>query len=51
MVNKLSYKPSVKDIIDKYYEMFGGKNSANKKGLFNSLDIPDHSDQDLDLDG
>ena len=26
MVNKLVYKPSVKDIMDKYYEMFGGKN-------------------------
>ena len=24
MVNKLVYKPSVKDIMDKYYEMFRG---------------------------
>ena len=31
MVNKLAYKPSVKDIMDKYYEMFRGKNGANKK--------------------
>ncbi len=29
MLNKLVYKPSVKDIMDKYYEMFHGKNSAN----------------------
>jgi hypothetical protein len=31
MVNKLVYKPSVKDIMDKYYEIFRCKNSANKK--------------------
>jgi hypothetical protein len=29
MVNKLAYKPSVKDIMDKYDEIFRGKNSAN----------------------
>jgi hypothetical protein len=51
MVNKLVYKPSVKDIMDKYYEIFRCKNSANKKDLFNSLDSPDHSDQDSDEDG
>ncbi len=34
MVIKLAYKPSVKDIMDKYNEMFRGKNTANKKGLF-----------------
>jgi hypothetical protein len=51
MVNKLAYKPSVKDIMDKYYEMFRGKNSANKKDFFNSPDSPDHSDQDSDVDG
>ena len=39
MVNKLAYKPSVKDIMDKYYEMFRGK-SANKKDFFNSPDSP-----------
>ena len=39
MVNKLLYKPSVRDIMDKYYE----KNSGNKKDFFNSPDIPDHS--------
>ena len=49
MVNKLEYKPSVKDIMDKYYEMFRGKNSANKKDLFNSP--PEHSDQDSHADG
>ena len=51
MVNKLAYKPSVKDIMDKYYEMFRGKNSANKKDFFNGPDIPDHSDQDSDSGG
>ena len=48
MVNNFVYKPSVKDIMDKYYEMFHGKNSANKKDFFNSPDNPDHSDQDPD---
>ncbi len=47
MVNKLVYKPSVKDIMEKYYE----KNSANKKDFLNSPDSPDHSDQDSDADG
>ena len=39
--------------MDKYYEMFRGKNQANKKDYFNSLDSPDpgHSHQDLDSDG
>ena len=50
MVNKLTYKPSVKDIMDKYYEMFRDKNSVNKKDFFNSPDSPDHSDQDSDTD-
>ncbi len=53
MVNKLAYKPSVKDIMDKYYEMFRGKNQseAKKKEFFNSPDSPDHSDQDSTVDG
>ena len=51
MVNKLAYKPSVKDVMDKYYEMFRGKNSENKKDFFNSPDSPDHSDEDSDEDG
>jgi hypothetical protein len=34
MVKKLTYNPSVKDIMDKYYEMFRGKNSGNKKDFF-----------------
>jgi hypothetical protein len=50
MVNKLAYKPSVKDIMDKYYEMFRGK-STNKKDFFNSPDSPEHSDQDSDTGG
>ena len=36
---------------DKYYEMFRGKNSVNKKDLSNSPDSPEHSDQDSDADG
>jgi hypothetical protein len=48
IVNKLAYKPSVKDIMDKYHEMFRVKNDANKKDFFNSPDSPDHSDQDSD---
>ncbi len=51
MVNKLLYKPSVKDIMYKYYEMSRGKNSGNKKDFFNSPDSPEHSDQDSDTDG
>ena len=51
MVNKITYKPSVKDIMDKYYEMFCDKNSSNKKDFFNSPDSTDHSDQDTDTDG
>ena len=53
MVNKLAYRPSVKDIMYKYYEMFRGKNHSeeNKKDFFNSPDSPDHSDQDSDVDG
>jgi hypothetical protein len=51
MVNKLAYKPTVKDIMDKYHEMFRDKNSTNKKDLFNSPTVPTHSDQDSDTDG
>jgi hypothetical protein len=51
MVNTLAYKSSVKDIMDKYYEMFRGKNSANKEDFFNSPDRSEHSDQDSDTDG
>ena len=51
MVNKLEYKPSLKDIMDKYYEMFRGKNQGNKNDFFNSPDSPDHSDQESDADG
>jgi hypothetical protein len=51
MVNKLAYKLSLKDILDKFYEMFRGKNQANKIDFFNSPDRPDHSDQDSDTNG
>ena len=43
MVNKHTYKPSLKDIMDKYYEMFRGKNQTNSSDLFNS---PEDSDTD-----
>ncbi len=47
MINKHVYNPSVKDITDKYYEMFRGKNRGNKSDFFNRPeDI-----QDLDTDG
>jgi hypothetical protein len=47
MVNKITYKPSVKDIMDKYYKMFRDKNQteAKKKDFSNSPDSPDHSDR------
>jgi hypothetical protein len=37
MVNRFAYKPSVKDIVHKYCEMFRGKKSANKQDLFKGL--------------
>ena len=51
IVNKHTYKSSLKDVMDEYYEMFRGKNHANKTDLFNSPDGPEHSDQDSDGDG
>jgi hypothetical protein len=51
MVNKLAYNPSVKDIMDKYYEMFRGKNLGNKKDFLNSPDSHEHSEQDSDAHG
>jgi hypothetical protein len=41
MVNKNTYKPSLKDIMDKYYEMFRGKNHTNKTDLFNRTEDSD----------
>ena len=35
MVNKHKYKPSLQDVMDKYYEMFRGKNHPNKTDFFN----------------
>ena len=40
MVNKLVYKPSIKDTMDKFCWLCRGKNSANKKDFFNSPDSP-----------
>ena len=46
MINKDAYKPSVKDIIDKYYEMFRGKNRGNKADFFNRPEDVEDSDTD-----
>jgi len=35
MVNKYVYKPSLKEVMDKYYEMFRGMNHVNKTDFFN----------------
>ena len=35
MVNKHVYKPSLQEVMDKYYEMFRGKNHPNTTDLFN----------------
>ena len=42
IVNKHEYKPSVKDIMDKYYEMYCVKNEGRNEDLFSSPDSPDH---------
>jgi hypothetical protein len=41
MVNKYAYKPSLKDIMDKYYEMFRGRNHTNKTVFFNRTEDSD----------
>ena len=46
MVNKVAYNPSVKDIMDKYYEMFRDKNRTNKIDFFNSPTDVEDSDTD-----
>ena len=46
MINKDTYNPSVKDIMDKYYEMFSGKNRGNKADFFNSPEDVENSDTD-----
>ncbi len=52
MVNKIPYKPPVKDSWTRTtYEMFRDKNSVNEKDFYNSPGSPDHSDQDSDTDG
>ena len=44
MVHKHAYKPSLKDIMDKYYEMFRGKNHTNKTYFFNRTEESDTDD-------
>ncbi len=44
MVNKHAYKPSLKDIMDKYYEMFRGNNHTNKTDFFNRTEESDTDD-------
>ena len=46
MINTHTYKPSVKDIMDKYYEMFRDKNRGNKTDLFNRPEDVQDSDTD-----
>ena len=46
MVNKQPYKPSVKDIMDKYYEMFRCKNQSNKTDFSHSPEDVEDSDTD-----
>jgi hypothetical protein len=41
MVNKHAYKPSLKDIMDKYYDMFRGRNHTNKTNFFNRAEDSD----------
>jgi hypothetical protein len=41
MVNKDEYKPCLKDIMDKYYEMFRGRNHTNKTDFFNHTEESD----------
>ncbi len=46
MINKHTYKLSVKDIMEKYYEMFRDKNRGNKSDFFNSPEGVEASDTD-----
>jgi hypothetical protein len=46
MMIKHAYKPSVKDIMDKYYEMFRGKNRGNNTDFFNRPEDVQDSDTD-----
>jgi len=46
MINKHEYKSSVKDIMDKYYEMFRDKNRGNKTDFFNRPEDVQDSDTD-----
>jgi hypothetical protein len=41
MVNKHAYKPSLKDNMDKYYELFRGRNHKNKTDFFNRTEDSD----------
>ena len=46
MVNKDTYNPSFQDVMDKYYEMFRGKNQGNKTDFFNRPEDVEDSDRD-----
>ena len=50
MINKNAYNHSVKDIMDKYYELFRGKNRGNKTDFFNSPEDVEDLDTEGDLD-
>ena len=46
MINIHTYNPSVKDIMDKYYEMFRVKIRATKTDFFNIPEDVEDSDTD-----
>jgi hypothetical protein len=46
MINEHTYKTSVKDIMDKWYEMFRDKNRGNKSDFFNRPEDVQDSDTD-----
>jgi hypothetical protein len=46
MIKKHTYNPSVKDIMNKYYEMFRVKNRGNKSDFFNRPEDVQDSDTD-----
>ncbi len=41
MVNKYAYTPSLQVVMDKFYEMFRGKNHPNKTDFFNRTEDSD----------
>ena len=46
MINNHTYKTSIKDIMEKYYEMFRDQNRGNKADFFNRPEDVQDSDTD-----